>query len=168
MGSSTLTTLARYTAWANGLLYQSMAQLPESELVKRQKVVFGSLLRTLHHVYAMDLVWQAHLLGRTHGYVSRNPGICPPFAELQPAQAELDAWYIEYVESLSESAAGEIVEFEFIGGGRGSMSRADIVLHVVNHTTYHRGHIGDMLYQIPVHPPTTDLPVYLRNAHRAP
>jgi uncharacterized damage-inducible protein DinB len=168
MGSSTLVTLTRYTAWANGLLYQTVAQLPEAELLKRQKVVFGSLLRTLNHVYAMDLVWQAHLLGRAHGYVSRNPGICPPFVELQPAQAALDAWYVEYVEALSESAAEESVDFEFIGGGRGSMSRADVVLHVVNHTTYHRGHIGDMLYQIPVMPPTTDLPVYLQNAHRAP
>lgn len=168
MGSSTLTTLARYTAWANAVLYQAMAELPESELVKKQKIVFGSLLRTLNHVYAMDLVWQAHLQGRAHGFVSRNPGICPPFAELRPAQAALDAWYVDYAEALSETAAAQIVDFEFIGGGRGSMSRGDIVLHVINHTTYHRGHIGDMLYQIPVHPPTTDLPVYLRNANRAP
>jgi uncharacterized damage-inducible protein DinB len=168
MGSSTLTTLARYTAWANAVLYQAMAELPESELVKKQKIVFGSLLRTLNHVYAMDLVWQAHLQGRAHGFVSRNPGICPPFAELRPAQAALDAWYADYAEALSETAAAEIVDFEFIGGGRGRMSRGDILLHVINHTTYHRGHIGDMLYQIPVHPPTTDLPVYLRNAHRAP
>jgi uncharacterized damage-inducible protein DinB len=60
------------------------------------------------------------------------------------------------------------VDFEFIGGGEGSLSRGDIVLHVINHTTYHRGHIGDMMYQIPVHPPTTDLPVYRRNVNRAP
>jgi uncharacterized damage-inducible protein DinB len=39
-----------------------------------------------------------------------------------------------------------------------------IVLHVVNHKTYHRGHIADMLFQIPVQPPTTDLPVFLRVA----
>jgi uncharacterized damage-inducible protein DinB len=44
------------------------------------------------------------------------------------------------------------------------MSRADILLHVVNHTTYHRGHIAAMMYQIPVQPPTTDLPVFLRDA----
>jgi uncharacterized damage-inducible protein DinB len=168
MASSTLTTLTRYTAWANEVLYQALAQLPEAELLKKQKIVFGSLLRTLNHVYAMDLVWQAHLQGRAHGFVSRNPGICPPFAELRPAQAALDAWYVGYADELGDAKAAQVVDFEFIGGGPGRMSRADIVLHVINHTTYHRGHIGDMLYQIPVHPPTTDLPVYLRNAHRAP
>jgi uncharacterized damage-inducible protein DinB len=160
--------LARYTAWANDVLYQSLAELPELELEKKQRIVFGSILRTLNHVYAMDLVWQAHLQGRPHGFVSRNPGICPPFAELRPAQAALDAWYVGYADALSDTAAADIVEFEFIGGTSGSMSRADIVLHVINHTTYHRGHIGDMIYQIPAHPPTTDLPVYLRNANRTP
>lgn len=50
----------------------------------------------------------------------------------------------------------------FIGGGPGALTRAEILLHVVNHTTYHRGHIGDMVYQIPAEPPTTDLPVFLR------
>jgi uncharacterized damage-inducible protein DinB len=159
--------LARYTAWANDVLYQSLAELPEAELLKKQKIVFGSILRTLNHVYAMDLVWQAHLQGRAHGFVSRNPGICPPFAKLRAAQAALDAWYVRYADSLHEAAA-ETIDFEFIGGGSGSMNRGDIVLHVINHTTYHRGHIGDMIYQIPAHPPTTDLPVYLRNANRTP
>ena len=42
------------------------------------------------------------------------------------------------------------------------MSRRDIVLHVVNHTTYHRGHVADMLYDMGVFPPATDLPVFLR------
>jgi len=163
-----LRMLARYTAWANEVLYQSLAELPESELLKKQSIVFGSMLRTLNHVYAMDLVWQAHLEGRAHGLVSRNPGICPPFTELRGAQSTLDDWYVRYADALTGTAAAEIVDFEFIGGGRGSMSRGDIIMHVINHTTYHRGHIGDMIYQIPAHPPTTDLPVYLRNAGRAP
>jgi uncharacterized damage-inducible protein DinB len=166
--ASPLSMLARYSAWANALLYQALAELPEAELIKKQKIVFGSMLRTLNHVYAMDLVWQAHLEGRSHGFVSRNPGLCPPFAELRAAQAALDAWYVAYADALHDAAAAQIVNFEFIGGGTGSMSRADIVLHVVNHTTYHRGHIGDMMYQIPAHPPTTDLTVFRRNAHRAP
>jgi len=33
----------------------------------------------------------------------------------------------------------------------------------VNHTSYHRGFIADLFYQIPVRPPVTDLPVFLRD-----
>lgn len=74
----------------------------------------------------------------------------------------MDTWYVNYADSLSHDRLDEMVEFEFIGGGLGAMSREDILLHVVNHTTYHRGHIADMLYHLNVFPPTTDLPVFLR------
>lgn len=42
------------------------------------------------------------------------------------------------------------------------MTRRDILLHVVNHATYHRGHAADILYYLDVFPPTTDLPVFLQ------
>jgi uncharacterized damage-inducible protein DinB len=39
-----------------------------------------------------------------------------------------------------------------------------MVLHVVNHGTYHRGLVADMMYQAGVTPEATDLPVFLRDA----
>jgi uncharacterized damage-inducible protein DinB len=157
-----LLMLTRYAEWANIKLYDVIARLPPHELLKEQKIVFGSLIRTLEHVYAMDLVWQAHLQGRQHGFTSRTPALHDDVATLRAAQAALDQWYMRTAEEMSERAADEVVNFNFIGGGPGCMTRAEIVLHVVNHKTYHRGHIADMLFQIPAQPPTTDLPVFLR------
>lgn len=162
--SKNLKMMARYKAWADALLYQSLAKLSEDELNSPRRIVFGSLLRTLNHLYAMDVVWQAHLLGKRHGYNTRNPESCPPFKELRALAAELDQWYVRYADGSTEPSLNEVVKFEFIGGNPGSMSRGDILLHVVNHSTYHRGHIADMLYEMGSHPPTTDLPVYLRHA----
>lgn len=42
------------------------------------------------------------------------------------------------------------------------MTRGDILLHVANHATCHRGHAADILYTLGVSPPNTDLPVFLR------
>ena len=39
----------------------------------------------------------------------------------------------------------------------------EMLLHVVNHKTYHRGYVAQMLYQASVRPPTMDLPVFLRD-----
>lgn len=153
--------LARYKAWANDLLYAALARLPAGALIAPRPTVFGSMLRTLNHVYAMDRVWQAHLEGRPHGLTTRNPDDPPPLHALRDAQREMDAWYVRYADSLGESAHDEAVRFTFIGGGAGEMTRREILLHVVNHGTYHRGHVADMMYQISVPPPTTDLPVYL-------
>ena len=54
----------------------------------------------------------------------------------------------------------------FIGGEKGSMSRGDILLHVVNHATYHRGWVAEMFFQVPARNPTTDLPVFLSRGER--
>jgi uncharacterized damage-inducible protein DinB len=156
--------LMRYAAWANSLLYAAIAELPEMEMTKRRPGFFGSIIRTLNHVYAMDLVWQAHLEGRPHGFTTRNPDPLPAFVDLRAAQATVDDWYVLYAAGLSNHAGAQIIKFDFIGGGEGAMSRVEILLHVVNHTTYHRGHIVDMMNQIPAQPPTTDLPVFLRDA----
>jgi uncharacterized damage-inducible protein DinB len=161
---NTLVTLTRYAEWADGKIYEVVARLPPQELVKPQKILFGSLIRTLEHAYAMDVVWQAHLQGREHGFTSRTPQLYSDLTDLRAAQLQLDQWYVRLAEDMSETTAREVVNFTFIGGAAGSMTRADIVLHVVNHKTYHRGHVADMLFQIPVQPPTTDLPVFLRVA----
>jgi len=156
--------LTRYSAWANSLLYLAIGELPEDELTKPRQIVFGNLIRTLNHVYTIDLVFQAHLEGREHGFKTRTPDVRVSFSELRMAQATLDSWYIRYAEEMSDRLGEEMVDFTFIGGGAGAMTRGDILLHAANHTTYHRGHIAAMIYQIPAHPPTTDLPVFLRNA----
>jgi uncharacterized damage-inducible protein DinB len=110
----------------------------------------------------MDRVWQAHLLAEPHGYTTRNPADHPSFGELRNKQLEIDAWFVSHADSLGVDALSQVDRFTFIGGGSGAMSRENIFLHVVNHTTYHRGHVADMLYHQSMSPPTTDLPVFLR------
>ncbi|MEO6659951.1 MAG: DinB family protein [Burkholderiaceae bacterium] len=154
--------LTRYKAWADDLFLAVVSEVPASEHTAPRPIVFGSLIRTLNHSYAMDHVWQSHLLGKPHGLTSRNPDPCPTIKDLAATQREIDNWYVGYANSISAQELDEIVEFEFIGGGHGAMSRSDILLHVVNHTTYHRGHAADILYHLNIFPPTTDLPVFLR------
>jgi uncharacterized damage-inducible protein DinB len=60
---------------------------------------------------------------------------------------------------LRPEALAEVVCFEFGGGGHGEMTRAEILLHIVNHGTYHRGLVSDMLCQAPA----DNFPVFLRN-----
>jgi uncharacterized damage-inducible protein DinB len=64
---------------------------------------------------------------------------------------------------LPEARHEEVVSFRFIGGGPGAMARREILLHVANHGTYHRGNVASMMYQAGTPPPTTDLPVFLKS-----
>ena len=110
----------------------------------------------------MDQLWQAHLQGRPHARTRRNPPACPALDELAERQSDINDWFTAYASSLADTARDEMVELVYIRGGAGEMTREAILLHVVNHATYHRGHIADMLYHCSVPPPTIDLPVFLR------
>lgn len=159
----TASMLARYNQWANRLIFDAVAKLPEGEATKPRQTLFRNMVHTLNHNYVIDRIFQAHLEGREHGYTARNTPEPPALEDLWRAQQEVDAWYVAWSESVSEAALDETVRFTFVGGGEGAMTRAQMLLHVVNHTSYHRGFVADMFYQVPARPPTTDLPVFLRD-----
>ena len=163
MQASHARTLTRYNAWANERIFEAVAALPEGEATKPRRSVFKNMVHTLNHNYVIDRIFQAHLEGRGHGYTARNTESHPPLQELWRAQQEIDRWYIETFDAMDEARLAEKVHFAFVGGGEGVMTRGEILQHLVNHTTYHRGFVAQMIYDIPARPPTTDLTVYLRD-----
>lgn len=155
--------LARYTAWANDRLFDTLAALPVGEAMAKRATGFSTMVNTLNHAHVVDLIWQAHLQGKPHGFTSRITAVEPTLEELRSAQIKSDQWYVSYADELSGNEHDQIVEFNFVDGGFGAMTRGDILLHVVNHKTYHRGYVADMLYQAGARPPVMDLPVFLRD-----
>jgi uncharacterized damage-inducible protein DinB len=155
--------LTRYNAWANQVIFDAVAALPEGEATKPRKSLFKNMVHMLNHNYVIDRIFQAHLEGRVHGYPARNTPDHPPLAELWRAQQEIDAWYVAKYDAMTAGDLASVVRFSFVGGGEGAMTRGEILLHIVNHTSYHRGFVAEMFYQVPARPPVTDLPVYLRD-----
>ena len=154
--------LARYNAWANKLTFDAVAALPQGEATRERKSLFKNMVHTLNHNYVIDRIWQAHLEGREHGYGARNTPDHPPLDELWRVQQEIDAWYIAWADAQTDASLAERLTVTLIGGNRTAMTRGEMLLHVINHTSYHRGFVGDLFYQVPARPPTTDLPVYLK------
>jgi uncharacterized damage-inducible protein DinB len=159
---STARMLTRYNAWANQAIFDGVAALPAGEATKERPTLFKNMVNTLNHLYVVDLIWQAHIEGREHGIPALNTVLHPQLAPLWHAQQAIDRWYIDWADSLSEPALAEEVRFTLIGGKQGAMSRGGIIVHLVNHTSYHRGWVADLFFQVPKQPPLTDLPVYLR------
>lgn len=158
-----LRMLTRYTAWANTRLYDTLAGLPAGVATARRNQGQHSMVGTLAHAWVVDRIWQAHLQGRAHGYSTRQPAQEPALDQLRQDQVGLDRWYTSYADGLDAATVAEGLDFRFVDGGAGRMSRGDMLLHVINHKTYHRGYVADMLYQAGLKPPVMDLPVFLRD-----
>lgn len=155
--------LTRYNAWADKLMLDAAAVLPEGEAAKPRKSVFKSIVHTLNHNYVIDRIFQAHLQGREHGYTARNTPEAPPLEQLRQAHRELDDWYVGWSDSITQAELEEKVPFEFVGGGKGAMTRGEILQHLVTHTCYHRGYAAQLFMEVPARAPTTDLTVFLRD-----
>jgi uncharacterized damage-inducible protein DinB len=167
-GVSTLASmLASYKAWANDMVFSTVAALPGDEAVKPRETIFKNMVHTLNHVYVVDCIFRAHLEGVPHAYTARNTPTHPPLHELWESVKLQDRWYVDYAGGLSETQLAERVAFQFVGGGDGNMSRLEIFMHLATHATYHRGFVGDMLNQAGVRPRATDLTVFLRDVWQA-
>ena len=158
----TVRMLARYRMWADRLTFDAVQALPPGEATKARPTLFKTMIGTLNHNYLIDLIWQAHLEGRDHSFGTRNVVLHPELSGLWAAQQVVNRWYIDWSDRQSQDMLDEVVNFTFIGGEKAAMSRTDILLHVVNHATYHRGWVAEMFFQVPARNPTTDLPVYLK------
>lgn len=154
-------SLARYKSWADELTLSAVAALPPGEAARERPTLFRSIIGTLNHSYVVDLIWQAHLDGREHGFTARNAVPYPELEALTAAQRRANDWLFAWSEAQSAESLREALSFRMISGEQASMTRGEILIHIVNHATYHRGWVSDLFFQVPAKPPTTDWNVFL-------
>ena len=157
-----LRTLIEWNSWANDVTYEKVAELPPEEITMKRKTPLESIFVSLHHLLNVDDIWLRHMQGRGHDYTGLRVTRIADFDALRKARAKMDRTLEAYVDSLSEAELEEIVDYELIGGNKGSMSRAMCLTHLALHGSYHRGWISDMFGQAGAMQPTTDLPVFER------
>ncbi len=162
MDTATARLMANYRIWADRLTYQSVAGLPAGEAAKERRTLFKSVIGTLNHNYVVDRIWQAHLSGEEHGFTARNLVLYPDLDALWSAQQVMNQWWKAWSEAQTTASLAKSVHFRFVSGNPGVMTQGAILLHVVNHATYHRGWVDEMFFEIPAKGPTTDLPIYLQ------
>jgi len=166
-----LATLIDYNAWANAELYDVVRAMPADEVAKERKTPLKSILVSLNHLLVVDRIWFAHLTGEAHGIDALRTVLYEDLDALWRARQDMDQTLKDYVDGLDAGALEEVVDYELLGGNRGSLSRALILTHLATHGSYHRGWIVDMLGQAGVAQPSMDIPVYerkTRDAREAP
>lgn len=136
-------------SWANKELFSALAAVINAE----HATVRHTAIRTLNHIYVVDRIFQAHLQGEQHGYTATNTDATPDLDELELSVAETDVWYESYVSKCSAELLSESIAFRFTDGDAGTMTREEMLLHVITHGSYHRGNVGQVLKSISVAPP---------------
>ena len=146
---NTIQSLFAHKAWANNELFSLLATVS----VQQHASAVQTAIRTLNHIFVVDRIFQAHLQGAQHGYTATNTEATPALGELEFSVAETDAWFVNYAGTATATQLGEKIAFRFTDGDHGTMTREEILLHVITHGAYHRGNVGQILKSISVAPP---------------
>lgn len=154
-------TSPKYKQWADKRVLDFLSQQQSDLMTKERPIAFKSILGLLNHTYRIDCIWQCHLLGKENIFETKIPNSLISFKELKPMQLKMNDWLVDFCESEKVDFYNEKVNFYFVNGDKGCMTRYEMVQHLVNHSTYHRGHIGGILNSFGLKTPTTDYPVFL-------
>jgi uncharacterized damage-inducible protein DinB len=149
-------THLRYSAWASQRLIDAAFDLDAELLHRDVGVPNKSLHGTLAHVLMADRVWFA----RVTGVVLANPR-----EQTEPIETEwprvLGQWQ-SLAEAWTDADLASVVSYKDMQGNPYETPLVQIVMHVVNHATLHRGQVMAMFRQLGVAPPPTDLIFFYR------
>jgi len=149
-----------YSAWASQRLLDVAAKLSEEELTRDFKTADKSVLDTLVHIYAADRIWLARVLAEP-----RATFLDPEDRDLALLQTEWPALYQRWklwLRDFNDEDALRVIAYQDMKGRPYSQPVWQILLHLVNHGTHHRGQVSGFLRAMDRTPPPLDLIAYYR------
>ncbi len=155
-----LRTHLEYSAWASRRLVDIAAQLSPEELTRDFGTADRSVLDTLVHVFAADRLWLSRLAGGPHPsfIADRDRSL----EVLQNEWPPLYGRWIEWAQGINDEQARAAVKYKDMSGRDWQQPLWQLVLHVVNHGTHHRGQVAGFLRSMGHTPPPIDLVHYYR------
>ncbi|MBZ5580179.1 MAG: DinB family protein [Acidobacteriia bacterium] len=161
-----LKTLLDFHYWARDRVLDAAARLTPEQFRRDLGSSFPSVHDTLSHIYSADRawcdIWHTGLLAAMPGF---EP--FPDLAHLREAWTAIEGKMLAFLNSLGETDVNRAMEYRLPNGAASSFPIGQMVQHVVNHGTYHRGQLTTMFRQLGVEPAQSmDLIRYYRERSR--
>ena len=157
-----LTLLVDYHYWARDRVFTAVARLTPDQYVREIVSSFRSVRDTLVHTYSADWIWYQRRQGQSPTApipLDRFPDV----ESLRHAWVELEQEVRTHVASRDEAGLSAVTEYRLLNGTPGATPFWQMLQHVVNHGSYHRGQVTTLLRQLGATPPESlDLITFYR------
>jgi uncharacterized damage-inducible protein DinB len=147
-----------FMKWADDAMLAALSQASPDQVNQDRGSSFKSLFDTLNHVYLAELVWLRRVQGQRDAKIADLASPADVTA-LSQAWPEVHQAWIDWSRSVSAEDLQKPLIFLNM---KGAIPYWQVVLHLVNHGSYHRGQVATMLRQAGIKPPGTDLISYYR------
>jgi uncharacterized damage-inducible protein DinB len=155
----TLRELFEYNYWARDRQLQTCATLTPEQFLRPMGNSFASLRDTLVHLLAVEWVWKARCRGASPTAREAEafaPEKYPALSSIQERWPGVERDMRQYLDELREEALPEPLTYTNLKGERRTYPLWRVLLHLINHQSYHRGEVTTLLRQLGAEPPQID------------
>lgn len=114
--------------------------MPDEQYRRPTGVFFSSLHGTLNHLLLTDRVWLKRLTGEGEHPLRLDAILFEDRNELARARISEDARLKRVVGGYSDADFAAPLSYQTMSGAPQQQMLSDILLHLFNHQTHHRGH----------------------------
>ena len=150
-----LNELFDYNYWARDRQLQTCAGLTEEQFLRPLGNSFPSLRDTLTHLVAVEWVWLERWRGRPPRTLLALDEF-PTLAALSQRWRAAERGMREYLAGLSEESLECHLTCVSTRGQAWTYPLWRMILHLLNHQSYHRGQVTALFRQLGVQPPKVD------------
>lgn len=153
-----LIQILQYDYWANKQLLAHIDSLPEEIFHKEMNSVFPTLAETFYHIFRGQRIWIKRCIPDI--VVDETTVTFADITQAEQCIYELHQILIKAVEDYLDKL--DVIEYLTMNGLTQKYRFQDIIYHLVNHGSYHRGNIASMIRECGYKGTSTDFIVYLR------
>ena len=152
MNQQDLRTLLDYHYWARDRVLDAAQPLPAEQFTRDLGSSFKSVRDTLAHSYFAEWIWYSRWQGHSPSK-GRDAAEFADVPALRGAWRELEGQVRGFVKGLGEQGVTRESAYTLLSGKAAKSRMWQMVQHVVNHASYHRGQVTTMLRQLGAQPP---------------
>jgi uncharacterized damage-inducible protein DinB len=153
--------MANYNARMNKQILSVAENLSQDELTENKGAYFHSILGTLNHILVGDIIWLTRFNLHSESYESLksiielpkpkglNDILYPDVKSFTYAREIIDSAVIKWLGSdIDEMDFCRNLEYSNTKGVNSSRNFGELVSHLFNHQTHHRGQVSTLLNQM--------------------
>ncbi len=147
--------LFAFNRWANARILNSVADLSEDDYTRSVGGSFSTLGGTLAHLCGADWVWLERFRGRSPRELPAGRQASTPKA-LREKWQEVEEGWAALASGLDSGRLRETLSYQSFAGEDFSRPVGEVFVHLVNHSTYHRGQVATLMRQLGQTPASTE------------
>lgn len=161
----TIRFLYGYVRWADGRMFEAVGKLSPEPWTKDLGSSHKSVRDTAVHVIGGQWMWLSRWKG-TSPTAMWDPAEYPSPAPLRAKWEGLSAEIADFAAAQTQATLARDVTYTNTQGKTFTYPLGPLMLHLVNHSTYHRGQVTTLLRQLGAAPVSTDVTAYLAEGPR--